>query len=168
MQRRGQPGLPHGVRGAPRPLVGEEGRRREGRGPDDLLRDEDAAAREPRPQVTRGVDRVVGEDQEPALQGHEPLDELGRLPGMACSSWTRTPSMSVSQHSTGLRSLMASVLQSSGSGPGGQSVTGAPGVGPDQEPARIGGGRGEGDLAGEGGRRWRRTPGRSSPRWRRS
>src|SRR5438477_1764232 len=63
VQRGGQAGLADHVRGAARPLVVQELRGGQGRGPDRGLRYHDADARQPRLQVAGGVDRVVGQDQ---------------------------------------------------------------------------------------------------------
>ena len=80
VHRGGQPGLADDVRRAAGALVGEEVGGGEGGGPDRVLGDVDPAAQQPGPQVTGGVDRVVGQHEEGAAGGLERLDEL-RRPG---------------------------------------------------------------------------------------
>jgi hypothetical protein len=79
VDRRGQPRLAHDVRRTARALVIEELRGRQRGRPDRLLRHVDAAAaQQPHPQVARGEDRVVGQDQEGDLLLAQGGDELLR------------------------------------------------------------------------------------------
>jgi hypothetical protein len=64
------------VRRAARPLAVEELRGRQRRRPERLGRHLDPARREPRAEVARRVDRVVGQDQEALAGGGQAADEV--------------------------------------------------------------------------------------------